>query len=69
MMNNDRNLIRAQQYHDLAALDGPSPIEEALKAAEDALSGIRELQAHLAAGHQWSGDTGFCVSCGWDGNA
>lgn len=65
-MRSIRDLMRSQQYHELSDCDGESPLDAAIRETREELAELERMKSHA---HQWSGDTGFCVVCGWDGNA
>lgn len=65
-------LARSQEGIDLSGEDGDAytpAIEDAETAIADLRNYIADIKALKSHAHDWSRDTGYCYTCGADGNA
>lgn len=64
-------IVRRQTGNDLADVDG-NAYYDAINDADEAIASltryIAELKEMAEHSHNWSGETGFCMTCGADGN-
>lgn len=65
-------ITRSANYHELGTCDGLSPYQIGLNEIDHAIGllkrtrrDVQELAQHI---HDWSPESGFCYTCGQDGN-